>query len=151
MDLLRMETGCRWPGMNAYRYMGQRGNRGVCFNPRLSRQNEKTRQRLDYVAGGNSDTRLTQRSRRRRAVWSTSCQSDSTPDQWSDGSNAVIAPPSPSSINQSASRAHAPQAAHILVGELIWSRVEPYDSPEIPWFMEENRGPILPGPSKRFV
>jgi hypothetical protein len=41
-------------------------------------------------------------------------------------------------------RASAPQTAHILRRRLIWSRVEPYDSPGRHPFMEENNGPSFP-------
>jgi hypothetical protein len=41
-------------------------------------------------------------------------------------------------------RGYAPQTAHILPGLLIWSRVEPYDSPGTYRFQEENDGPSFP-------
>ncbi len=41
-------------------------------------------------------------------------------------------------------RASAPQTAHILRRRLIWSRVEPYDSPGRHPFTEENNGPSFP-------
>src|SRR5262249_18153816 len=42
-------------------------------------------------------------------------------------------------------RASAPQTAHILRGRLIWSRVNPYDSPAHGRFTEENDGPAFSG------
>ena len=44
-------------------------------------------------------------------------------------------------------RACAPQTAHILRRRLIWSRVEPYDSPGIHPFTEENDGHSFPASS----
>jgi hypothetical protein len=50
-------------------------------------------------------------------------------------------------------RASAPQTAHILAGLMIWSRVEPYDSPGSYPFTEENDGHSFPASATatRFV